>query len=166
MDDSENPHNSHIRIAKYRTMEFRILRYDDLDRDTLYDILALRAEVFVVEQRCAYLDPDGRDKNCYHMICTENGKMKGYLRILPPGEFFKEASIGRVLVTDRRKGIATEIVRRALDFIFKELRQDTVRVEAQTYAVGLYGKFGFETIGEEFMDEGIPHIQMLYKKKS
>ena len=166
MDDSEKPHNGHIRIAKYRTMEFRILRYDDLDRDTLYDILALRAEVFVAEQRCAYLDPDGRDKNCYHMICTENGKMKGYLRILPPGEFFNEASIGRVLVTDRKRGIATEMVRRALDFIDKELHQDTVRVEAQTYAVGLYEKFGFEKEGKEFMDEGIPHIQMLYKRKS
>ena len=146
-------------------MEFRIFRYDELDRDLLYDILALRSKIFVVEQRCAYLDPDGRDRDCFHMVCTDDRKIKGYLRILPPGSVSEEASIGRVLVTDRGKGIATEMVRRALDFIDNELHQDRIRVEAQTYAVGLYEKLGFEKEGKEFLDEGIPHIQMLYVKR-
>ena len=145
-------------------MEFRIVRYDDLDRDTLYDILALRSAVFVEEQGCAYRDVDGRDRHAYHMTCTEGGRLVGYLRILYRGETFDEMSIGRVVVTDRRRGIGTEMVRRALDFIKRELNEDAVRIESQTYAAEMYERLGFVRVGEEFLEDGIPHVQMLCKK--
>ena len=143
-------------------MDTVILHYSELDRDTLYDILELRMSVFVVEQDCAYMDIDGRDVDAYHMICRENGEIKGYLRILKPGAFFKEASIGRVIAVDRRRGIATEMVSSAVDFIRDTLHEGRIRIESQVYAAGLYEKLGFVKDGEEFLEDGIPHIQMVY----
>ena len=143
-------------------METTILHYSELDRDTLYDILELRMSVFVVEQECAYMDIDGRDADAYHLICCDNGEIKGYLRILRPGTFFKEASIGRVIAIDRRKGIASMMVSSAIDFIRDILHEGRIRIESQVYAMGLYEKLGFVKDGEEFLEDGIPHIQMVY----
>ena len=143
-------------------METVILHYSELDRDTLYDILQLRMSVFVVEQDCVYMDIDGRDRDAYHLICREDGVIKGYLRILKPGIFFKEASIGRVIAIDRRKGIASMMVSSAIDFIRDEMHEDRIRIESQVYAAGLYEKLGFVKDGEEFLEDGIPHIQMVY----
>ena len=143
-------------------MDIVIMHYSELDRDTLYDILELRMSVFVVEQDCAYMDIDGRDVDAYHMICREDGVIKGYLRILKPGAFFKEASIGRVIAVDRRRGIATEMVSSAVDFIRDTLHEGRIRIESQVYAAGLYEKLGFVKDGEEFSEDGIPHIRMVY----
>ena len=143
-------------------MDTVILHYSELDRDTLYDILELRMSVFVVEQDCAYMDIDGRDVDAYHMICRENGEIKGYLRILKPGASFEEASIGRVIAVDRRRGIATEMVSSAVDVIRDTLHEGRIRIESQVYAAGLYEKLGFVKDGEEFLEDGIPHIQMTY----
>ena len=143
-------------------MDTVILHYSELDRDTLYDILELRMSVFVVEQDCVYMDIDGRDVDAYHMICRENGEIKGYLRILKPGALFREASIGRVIAVDRRKGIASRMVSSAIDFIRDDMHEDRIRIESQVYAAGLYEKLGFVKDGEEFLEDGIPHIQMVY----
>ena len=143
-------------------METVILHYSELDRDTLYDILQLRMSVFVVEQDCVYMDIDGRDRDAYHLICREDGVTKGYLRILRPGALFGEASIGRVIAVDRRKGIASSMVSSAIEFIRDEMHEDRIRIESQVYAAGLYEKLGFVKDGEEFLEDGIPHIQMVY----
>ena len=143
-------------------MEIVILHYSELDRDTLYDILELRMSVFVVEQECAYMDIDGRDADAYHLICRDNGEIKGYLRILKPGALFEEASIGRVIAVDRGKGIASKMVSSAMDFIRDILHEGRIRIESQAYVTGLYEKLGFVKDGEEFLEDGIPHIQMVY----
>ena len=143
-------------------MDIVILHYSELDRDTLYDILSLRMSVFVVEQECIYMDMDGRDRDAYHLICREDGEIKGYLRILKPGAFFEEVSIGRVLAVDRRKGIASRMVSSAMDFIKDVLHESSIRIESQVYAAELYKKLGFVKDGEEFLEDGIPHIQMVY----
>ena len=144
-------------------MEITISRFSELDTDTLYNILGLRMSVFIVEQNCPYMDIDGRDKGSYHMVCRDGREIKGYLRIMMPGTFFREASIGRVLVTDRGKGIATEMVRSAMGFIRDVLHEDVIRLESQAYAVGLYEKLGFVKDGDEYLEDGIPHIQMVYR---
>ena len=144
-------------------MDTVILHYSELDRDTLYDILGLRMSVFVVEQGCAYMDIDGRDRDAYHLICREDGIIKGYLRILKPGTFFEEASIGRVIAVERRKGIATEMVSDAIRFIRDVLKEGSIRIESQVYAAELYGKLGFVKDGKEYLEDGIPHIQMVYR---
>ena len=145
-------------------MDVSICSFSELDKLTLYEILALRMEVFVVEQNCFYQDVDGKDIDAFHLICRDEGRMVGYLRILRPGATFEEASIGRVLVTERGKGIATEMIRRAMGFIRDVLHEDVIRIESQAYVCGLYEKLGFVKVGGEFLDAGIPHIQMVYRR--
>ena len=129
----------------------------DLPAAPLYGILRLRAEVFVVEQDCVYLDPDGRDlePTTRHLWIEDGGHVVACLRILhePDGG----CSIGRVVTTpaSRSRGLAATLVKEAL-----QVAPRPVRINAQTYLVGWYGRFGFEVSGDEFLDDGIPHTPM------
>jgi ElaA protein len=124
--------------------------FDELDARTLYAILRLRAEVFVVEQDCPYLDPDGRDQDARHLWIEQDGAVVAYLRILP-------GKLGRVVThpTARGTGLATELVRRAL-----ELADRPVRIDAQSRLGPWYGTFGWVQDGDEFLEDGIAHIPM------
>ena len=144
-------------------MDTVILHYSELDKDTLYDILRLRVSVFIVEQNCPYMDIDDNDRDAYHMICREDGEIKGYLRILKKGVTFKEASIGRVIAVDRRRGIASDMLSLAIGFVRDVLHEDTIRIGSQVYAEGLYSKVGFVRDGEEYLEDGIPHVEMVYR---
>ena len=144
-------------------MDTVILHYSELDKDTLYDILRLRVSVFIVEQDCPYMDIDDNDRDAYHMICREDGEIKGYLRILKKGVTFKEASIGRVIAVDRRRGIASDMLSLAIGFVRDVLHEDTIRIGSQVYAEGLYSKVGFVRDGEEYLEDGIPHVEMVYR---
>ncbi len=146
-------------------MEFRILTFDELDKETLYDILELRSSVFVVEQGVRYLDPDGYDRRCYHMLCTEDGKLVGYLRILPPGLTFDTAAIGRIVAVERRKGIGSAMMRKAIGYIEDTMHEDVISLEGQARLVDFYRKFGFETYGERFLEGGLEHYNMVRRKK-
>ncbi len=145
------------------TMEILISRFSELDADTLHDIFQLRMSVFIIEQNCLYMDIDGRDRDAFHLVCREGGRMVGYLRILRPGAFFKEASIGRVIAVERRRGIATAMLEGAIAFIRDSMHESVIRIESQTYACALYEKLGFVREGEEFLEDGIPHVQMVLK---
>ena len=142
-------------------MDIVIKHYAELSKEELYEILGLRMAVFIVEQNRPYQDIDGYDMDAYHLICSAGGEIKGYMRILRPGTVYREASFGRVLVTDRGKGVASRMVESALGFIRDVMHEEAVRIESQTYIVGLYERFGFVKDGDEFMDAGIPHIQMV-----
>ena len=142
-------------------MECRILTFDELDKDTLYDVLRLRSQTFVVDQGVRYLDPDGYDKGAYHMLCTENGRPIGYLRILKRGMTFDTAAIGRIIAIDRRKGVGTEMMNRAFDFLRDVMHEDVVKIEAQVRLHGFYSKLGFEPYGEEFDEGGLAHVNMI-----
>ena len=124
----------------------------------LYEILALRNSVFVVEQACAYQDIDGRDEAALHVIVREEEKLLAYLRVLPRGN--GEAAIGRVLAVERRKGFATLALQAGITAAKERFGAKRVYLEAQTYARGLYEKQGFLQCGEEFLEDGIPHIPM------
>ncbi len=143
-------------------MEYRILTYDQLDKDLLYDILALRSATFVVEQHDIYLDPDGKDRDCYHLVCTDGGRLVGCMRILKRGQTFHDAvTFGRIIAADRGKGIGSEMIRRAIAFVEDELHEDTIRMKAQMHLTGYYERFGFEAYGEPYPDVSIPHINMV-----
>lgn len=136
--------------------------------DELYQILALRNEVFIIEQDCPYLDVDGKDQSAWHVMVNENEQLKGYARILPPGEYFKEWGIGRVVVerTARRSGIARKIMLECLQYIqaknpaFVNPRSDMIKVSAQTYLDNFYSSLGFVKTGEEYLEDGLPHQAM------
>ena len=155
------------KMAKCRTMEEQsikmnlcIKRYEELNIDELYGILKARAEVFVVEQNCPYLDLDERDKKAFHVFLTEGDEIISYLRVLEKGVLFDEVTIGRVLTKRRRCGLGTQILKEGIKVAKERLEAKVIIVEAQTYARGLYEKQGFRQVSEEFLEDGIPHIKM------
>jgi ElaA protein len=137
--------------------DIRTAAFDELDPRTLYAILRLRAQVFVVEQRSLYLDPDGRDlepatRHCW--IPLDEG-IAAYLRVLvEPGG---ERRIGRVVTAPAARGLgyAEALVRHAIG-----LAAGPVVLDAQTYLADWYARFGFEPDGPEFVEDGIPHVPM------
>ncbi|RBP00226.1 GNAT family N-acetyltransferase [Rossellomorea aquimaris] len=147
-------------------MNWKLKSFHELSTDELYRILQVRTQVFVVEQHCPYLEADGKDVHSYHLYKEENGEMVAYARLLPAGVSYKEPSIGRVLVKEgyRRKGLASELVKRGLDFIHDELGERSVKIQAQEYLREFYGSFGFRAITETYLDDGIPHIDMVLQK--
>ncbi|WP_374055885.1 GNAT family N-acetyltransferase [Rossellomorea sp. FM04394] len=147
-------------------MNWKLKSFNELSTHELYGILQVRTQVFVVEQHCPYMEVDGKDLHAYHLYKEENGEVVAYARLLPPGVSYKEPSIGRVLVKEdyRGKGLASELVKRGLDFIHDELGERTVKIQAQEYLREFYGSYGFRAITETYLDDGIPHIDMILQK--
>lgn len=143
-----------------------IKAFDELTLEELYDVLALRTDVFVVEQNCPYPEVDGKDTTCYHLLVKEDGKLLAYLRILPKGLSFEEASIGRVVVDKdhRGKGLARPMMEAAIAFIMETLGEETIKISAQAYLEEFYGSVGFEAVSEVYLEDGIPHKDMVYQK--
>lgn len=146
-------------------MKWIIKKFKELKTEELYNILKIRNEVFVVEQQCAYQDCDGKDKFSYHLFLEENGQIIAYLRILEKGTSYDEISIGRVLVCKehRGKGLAKEMMLKAIDFIKNALNERDIRISAQSYLLNFYSSFGFQEVSEEYLEDDILHIEMLHK---
>lgn len=134
-----------------------------LSAPELYQILALRSEVFVVEQNCVYLDPDGLDQVAWHLWAHEAGQVRAYLRVLPPGVKFAEVSLGRVIshASVRGSGLGQALLARGLQQIEQQYGQVAVRISAQLYLQRFYQGFGFQVCGEAYDEDGIPHVEML-----
>ncbi len=145
-------------------MEWKIKRFGDLKIEEVYGILKARNEVFVVEQQCTYQDCDGKDKWAYHLYLEENGEIIAYLRILYKGILFDEITIGRVLVSKihRRRNIGRDMMIKAIRFIEEELNENAIRISAQLYLVDFYTSLGFKQVSDEYLEDDIPHIEMLY----
>ncbi|MGH4119613.1 GNAT family N-acetyltransferase [Clostridium sp.] len=147
-------------------MNWIIKKFNELSSDELYEILKLRSEVFVVEQECIYEDCDGKDKKSYHLFAEQNGEILVYLRILEKGVTYNEISIGRVLANKkyRGRGFAKQMMLRAIEFIEHYLNENEIRISGQEYLLDFYSSFGFVKVSEGYLEDGIPHIEMLYKK--
>lgn len=144
-------------------MELTVKHFSQLTTRELYEIFKLRVSVFVVEQQCYYQEVDEFDDRAYHVWLHENGEIKAYLRVLPAGATFDEVSIGRVIAVERRCGLGTKIVAAGIDTARSKLNAKTIKIEAQTYARKLYENLGFVQTGDEFLEDGIPHIPMLWR---
>ena len=144
-------------------MEIKIATFRELSREELYDLLQLRAAVFVVEQDCVYQDIDGKDQKALHVMGYLNSDLIAYARVFKPGDYFKEASIGRVVVAknNRSGGFGKAIMKAAINACESRLKSDIITLSAQTYLVRFYNDLGFETTGEEYLEDGIPHIKMI-----
>jgi ElaA protein len=141
--------------------------FDQLTVDELYDAMQLRQAVFVVEQKCWYLDADGVDKHCLHLLGRlPSGRLACYLRIVPPGHRFNEPSIGRVVVDHslRRHRIGTSLMTRGIELAEERYPTSGIRLSAQTYLEHFYRSFGFASTGHEYLEDGIPHVDM-YREK-
>lgn len=147
-------------------MDWHIKRFGELTTDELYDILKLRSEVFVVEQNCVYQDMDSRDKISYHLFLEDEEEVIAYLRILPKGVSYPEASIGRVLTKAayRKKGLSRDMMNKAIDFIMNTMEEKKIRISAQAYLLKFYNSLGFEPVSDIYLEDGIEHMEMLYQK--
>lgn len=141
-------------------MKQYIKRFDELSTAELYEILKLRNAVFIVEQNCAYQDIDGLDETAYHMWLEDENGIAAYVRLLPPGVWFDDSVIGRVIAVRRRSGVGSQIVRTAQSAVREVFGTDSVTIEAQVYAREFYEKLGFVQQSDEFDEDGIPHILM------
>lgn len=144
-------------------MSWNLKKFDELTNLELYTLLKERTLVFVVEQNCTYLEVDGKDPFSYHLFKEENGEIVAYLRILPAGVSYQEASIGRVLVKKeyRGQGIAGDLLKKGLDFIQNELNETKVKIQAQDHLRAFYNSFGFQPISETYLEDNIPHVDMI-----
>ncbi|MCF4100627.1 GNAT family N-acetyltransferase [Gillisia sp. M10.2A] len=137
--------------------------FEDLTIEELYQILRLRAEVFVVEQDCVYQDIDNKDKKALHVLGIKNSEVIAYTRCFKPGDYFKEASIGRVVVDakERKYGYGHDLLKESIDQIEKTFYTTTIKLSAQQYLTKFYESHGFNQVGKGYLEDGIPHIAML-----
>jgi ElaA protein len=145
-------------------LSWQCLPFSDLSATQLYAILKARSEVFVVEQNCVYLDMDGVDPLCQHLVAwTPAQEVAAYLRLVPPGIKFAEASLGRVISSPalRGTGIGKQLLSKALEQLAQSYPGQPIRIGAQQYLEKFYQSFGFETASAMFLEDDIPHIEML-----
>ena len=131
----------------------------------MYDILKLRAEIFVVEQNCVYNDIDNLDKDAIHQFLRKNDELIAYSRLLKPGTRFPDYSIGRVVVkqSERGTGLGMQMMEAAKDYILKNWNAPKIKISAQKYLQKFYEDLGFKVVTEEYLEDGIPHIEMFYE---
>lgn len=145
-------------------MEFVAKSFDRLSLDELYEMLRVRVSVFVVEQNCPYQEIDGKDRKCHHLFYRVDGKIQAYLRVVPPGVSYPEASIGRVLTVSRGDGLGKKLMQEGLRLALEIYPSAGLRIGAQVYAKGFYEQFGFRQCSEEYLEDEIPHIEMLLQQ--
>ena len=141
-------------------MDLIIKHFNELTVDELFEIYKLRTAVFVVEQNCPYQEVDDADKSAYHIWLEDEDGIVAYARALPEGITFPTASIGRVISVKRRCGLGSKVVRAAIDTVREKFGAKKITIEAQVYARSLYEKAGFVQTSEEFLEDGLPHIEM------
>lgn len=146
-------------------MELIIKKFDELTPFELRDIYAARVSVFVVEQNCPYQEIDQLDDKAYHLWYQEDGRILAYLRVIEAGYAFKEVAIGRVITLRRGEGLGLKLLKEGIDFAQKQYGTEKIRIEAQTYAKAFYEKAGFIQDSQEFLEDSIPHIEMIWKKQ-
>lgn len=146
------------------TIEWICKHHRDLGKEQLYALLKLRSDVFVVEQKCAYPDLDGQDLegDTHHLMGWEDDQLMAYLRLLDPESQGGDVVIGRVVTASagRGKGLGHAMMEQALKQAEKHWPQVPIYLSAQAHLQGYYGKYGFEVAGEEYLEDGIPHIGM------
>lgn len=146
-------------------MELIVKKFKELTVGELYEILKLRASVFVVEQQCLYQDIDDKDPKAFHVFLKDESGLAAYLRVLNQGDFLNEVSIGRVIAVKRRCGMGSKIVAAGIQTAMEKFGAEKILVAAQSYAKGFYEQQGFLPVSEEFTEDGIPHLYMLYTCK-
>ena len=146
-------------------MKITTYTYQQLSKEKLYQIIKLRLEVFVLEQNCIYQDLDNKDQKAIHLVGEEEGKVIAYTRLFKKGDYFENASIGRVIVKkeSRKKDYGKIIMQKSIEELKNEHNEENIEISAQKYLIKFYDDLGFKKIGEEYLEDNIPHIKMVLK---
>ncbi|KFF07469.1 GNAT family N-acetyltransferase [Flavobacterium reichenbachii] len=144
-------------------LEWKIKPFEALNVTELYDLLKLRSEIFVLEQNCVYLDLDGKDKKALHLIGEYDGKIVAYARLFDSGISFENASIGRVVVDAnyRDKKWGHNLMQEAIAAIKSYFNKEKITIGAQLYLKKFYESHGFIQTSEMYLEDDIPHIEMI-----
>ena len=144
-------------------IEWRFKSFQDLTKSELHELMILRQQVFVVEQDCPYQDADEKDNDSHHLLGYIKGILVAYLRLVKPGISFEEMSFGRIVTAQSYRGIGLG------EALMKEgIKQSIIlygtsknRISAQSHLLPFYQKFGFESTGKEYLEDDIPHTEMI-----
>lgn len=144
-------------------MDIQVKTFDQLTKVEMYDMLALRSEVFVVEQHCAYQDIDFKDQKALHLLGKKDGRLVAYTRVFNANDYFDKASIGRVLVRDlyRELGYGHKILKASIEAIYSYFKEQPIILSAQQHLEKFYNLHGFIAMGQGYLEDGIPHIKMI-----
>lgn len=144
-------------------MEWIVKTFHELTTAGLYDLLTLRSNVFVVEQQCVFLDMDYKDQQSVHLMGYKDSRLVAYSRLLPAGLSYTEMSIGRVVTApeQRRSGLGKELMAQSVNHIRQLYGTGPIRIGAQLYLQRFYEDFNFKVVSDMYMEDGIPHIEMI-----
>jgi len=144
-------------------MQVQIKNFKDLAINELYDLMALRSAVFVVEQDCVYQDLDYKDQKAIHVLGYENEILVAYTRLFGPGDYFENASIGRVIVNPsyRSKHHGHAIMKTSILALQERYDVDQIEISAQSYLERFYETHGFKSKGSDYLEDGISHKKMI-----
>lgn len=149
-------------------LNWQFKHFDELSLDELHDLIALRIKVFVIEQNCPYQDLDGLDKKCYHLLAKNaKNEIVGTARILPPGLIYPPVGIGRIVLDESVRGGKNghELMKQCIQFIFAKFGEVNMKLSAQKHLEKFYAQHGFLSTGKEYLEDGIPHVEMLNTKQ-
>ena len=143
-------------------MTISVKSFNEFTTEELYEVLRLRSEIFVVEQNCVYQDIDLKDKKAIHVLGYFQNELVAYTRIFKPGDYFQQASIGRVLVKEsyRSRKWGYDIMEASIKAIEQHFLATSIKISAQQYLEKFYNNMGFLTVGEPYLEDGIPHVAM------
>lgn len=141
-------------------------KFDELTAAELYSIMQLRNEVFVVEQNCVYQDADDKDQPSMHLCGWDGEKLVAYTRIIPQGISYTQASIGRVVTSPayRNTGVGRQLMKESIARCITEFQCSEIKIGAQVYLTNFYQSLGFTVSSSEYLEDGIPHIEMIWHK--
>jgi ElaA protein len=144
-------------------IKFECKKFNELTAHELYEIIYLRNEVFVVEQNCVFQDADHKDEDAFHFMAWKENELAGYTRLLPKGIAYEEMSIGRVVTSPkhRRHGVGKLLMKESINKCYELFGNDAIKIGAQHYLKNFYESFGFQQIGEDYLEDEIPHIYMV-----
>ncbi|MEC4727986.1 GNAT family N-acetyltransferase [Shewanella sp. D64] len=150
-------------------MQWSDLSFKQLSLDELYDVLKLRIDVFIVEQNCPYPELDDKDRHpeTRHLIGRDpQGEIVAYARVLAPGVSYPDSSIGRVLVAEKARGggNAKFLMDQAIGLANEYWPNNNIQLGGQEYLKSFYQKLGFKPVSEVYLEDGIPHLDMLYQR--
>lgn len=148
-------------------MNIEVKHYSELTKEEFHDLVALRIEVFVVEQHCPYQDLDGKDKDAYHLLAKMNNEIIGTARILKKGVSYPEMAIGRVVTSPKYRNLKLghKLMETAINYIENICNEKEICLSAQSHLTGFYEKHGFQSTNKTYLEDNIPHTEMLYNNK-
>ncbi|WP_417363215.1 GNAT family N-acetyltransferase [Galbibacter sp.] len=146
-----------------KNFTIKVKTFEQLSKQELYELLALRTEIFVVEQQCVYQDLDFKDQKALHILGKKGNSLVAYTRVFNANDYFKQASIGRVLVRDqhRKQAYGHKIIEASIETIYNHFKPQQILLSAQQHLKQFYKAHGFTQVGQGYLEDGIPHIKMI-----